>query len=88
MERHVARAVIARLTDDGFQREGDQRHDGEERREDDQQYADGPDDVQSFDQRNLAPLLPVTVVKRFALAGEALVDAQNQAAQQDGDKTR
>lgn len=32
------------------------------------------------------PLLPVTVVKDLRLPGEMLVDAQDQAAQQDGDK--
>ena len=85
VERHVARAVIAGLTDDRFQREGDQRHDGEERREDDQQYADGPVGLVQLDQRNLAALAG-DGGEGFALAGEALVDAQNQAAQQDGDK--
>ena len=38
-----------------------------------------------LDQRNLAALAG-DGGEGFALAGEALVDAQNQAAQQDGDK--
>ena len=85
MQRHVAQAVIAGLADDGFQRKGDQRHDGEKRREDDEHNADGPVGLAQLDQRNLAALAG-DGGEGFALAGEMLVDAQDQAAQQDGDK--
>lgn len=85
MQRHVAQAVIAGLADDGFQRKGDQRHDGEKRREDDEHNADGQLALRSLTSRTW-PLLPVTVVKDLRLPVKCWLTAQNQAAQQDGDK--
>ena len=85
MERHVGEAVIARLADDALQREADERHDRHEQDEHDERDGDGPIRAPELHQRDLTALARHRG-EGLALAGEPLVDAQNDAAQQDGDE--